>query len=62
MSYLQLLMNSRSELALATVFNVPERELTEKAFTALKHEARARKVSMFQVCACELIGKSLHET
>ena len=49
LSYLELIVNSRSELALARVFNVPERELTHSAFTALKHESRQKKMTMYQV-------------
>ncbi|XP_053394104.1 PCNA-interacting partner-like [Mercenaria mercenaria] len=48
LSYLELLVNSRSELALARVINVPERELTHSAFTDLKHESRERKMTMYQ--------------
>ena len=48
-SYLELLVNSRSELALARSLNVPERELTHTSFTDLKHQAQAKKMSMYQV-------------
>ncbi|XP_060565444.1 PCNA-interacting partner-like [Ruditapes philippinarum] len=48
LSYLELIVNSRSELALARVFNVPERELTHSAFTAVKHESRQKKMTMYQ--------------
>ena len=49
MSYLHLLLNTRSELALAQVFNVPERGLDQKAFTAVRHEAKKKKLSLYQV-------------
>lgn len=48
-SYMHLLVNSRSQLALARVFNIPERGLDHKAFTYLKHEASVCGLSMFQV-------------
>ncbi|XP_078317333.1 PCNA-interacting partner-like [Crassostrea virginica] len=47
-AYLELLVNSRSELALARCFNVPERELELSAFTDLKHEAQKKNMSMYQ--------------
>lgn len=50
LSYLELLINSRSELSLARVLNVPERELTHTAFTELKHEAKQKNMTMYQVC------------
>lgn len=34
---------------MSRVFNVPERELTHKAFTDLKHEANQKKMTMYQV-------------
>lgn len=49
LSYLHLLVNSRSELGLARVLNVPDRELDHKAFTALKREAQNKGLSMYQV-------------
>lgn len=49
MAYLELLVNSRSELALARSFNVPERELELSAFTDLKHEAQKKNMPMYQV-------------
>ncbi|WAR24898.1 PARI-like protein [Mya arenaria] len=48
LSYLELLVNSRSELAMSRVFNVPERELTHAAFTDLKHQARQKNMTMYQ--------------
>lgn len=47
-SYLHLLVNPRSQVALARVFNVPERGLDHLAFTQLKHEARNSGLSMYQ--------------
>uniref|UniRef100_A0A2C9LY01 PCNA-interacting partner n=1 Tax=Biomphalaria glabrata TaxID=6526 RepID=A0A2C9LY01_BIOGL len=47
-SYLHLLVNSRSQLAFARVFNIPERELDHMAFTHLKHEASRSGLSMYQ--------------
>ncbi|XP_076462781.1 uncharacterized protein LOC143295103 [Babylonia areolata] len=47
-SYLQLLVNTRSELALARVFNSPDRGLTHQAFTHLKHLAAAKNMSLYQ--------------
>jgi len=49
MSYLQLLVNLRSETALARVINVPDRGLDHRAFTAIKKEAKKTKLSMYQV-------------
>ena len=49
LSYLELVINSRSELALARVINVPERELTHTAFTELKHAAKQKNMTMYQV-------------
>ncbi|XP_055886998.1 PCNA-interacting partner-like [Biomphalaria glabrata] len=47
-SYLHLLVNSRSQLAFARVFNIPERELDHMAFTHLKHEASRSGLSLYQ--------------
>lgn len=47
--YLRLLINSRDEIALARVINVPERHLPHKAFTELKRLARKRGLPMYQV-------------
>ena len=49
MSYLQLLVNLRSETALARVINVPDRGLDHRAFTAIKKESKKTKLSMYQV-------------
>ncbi|XP_059834494.1 PCNA-interacting partner [Hypanus sabinus] len=61
--YLHLLVNSRSDLALACVFNVPERALGCDAFTHLKHTACRKQMSLYQTAASfirslELGGKS----
>ncbi|KAL5017084.1 hypothetical protein ScPMuIL_006673 [Solemya velum] len=48
MSYLEILVNSRSELALARVINTPERGLSHSAFTDLKHEASTKGMTMYQ--------------
>jgi superfamily I DNA/RNA helicase len=47
--YLHLLLNTRDELSLARVINVPNRGLDHRAFTDVKHEAKHRGLSMFQV-------------
>jgi superfamily I DNA/RNA helicase len=49
LSYLELLVNTRSELALARVLNVPNRDLTHEAFTELKREAKKKNMTMYQV-------------
>ncbi|KAL6079199.1 hypothetical protein STEG23_018353, partial [Scotinomys teguina] len=46
-SYLGLLVNSKNDLALAHVLNVPDRGLGREAFTSLKHAAREKQLSMF---------------
>ncbi|XP_062915664.1 PCNA-interacting partner isoform X1 [Mobula hypostoma] len=61
--YLHLLVNSRSDLALACVFNVPDRALGPDGFTHLKHTARRKQMSLYQTAASfirslELGGKS----
>lgn len=48
-AYLELLVNSRNELALARVINVPDRKLDHAAFTDIRHEAECRNMSMYQV-------------
>ncbi|KAK3584954.1 hypothetical protein CHS0354_009639 [Potamilus streckersoni] len=48
LSYLELQVNSRSELALARAINIPDRGLDHKAFTALKHAARHKNMTMYQ--------------
>ena len=49
LGYLRLLVNSRDELALARVIDVPHRGLDHRAFTDVKHEAKRRGLSMYQV-------------
>jgi len=49
LGYLRLLVNSRDELALARVINSPHRGLDHRAFTDVKHEAKRRGLSMYQV-------------
>ena len=49
LSYLHLLVNTRSELALARVINTPNRDLCPKAFDAIKKHAKARNMPMYQV-------------
>ncbi|NXH81488.1 PARI protein, partial [Edolisoma coerulescens] len=46
-SYLSLLVNSKDDLALAHVLNVPDRGLGREAFTNLKHASQERKMSIF---------------
>lgn len=48
-SYLELLVNSRAELALARSLNVPERELTHQAFTDIKRESKTKNMTMYQI-------------
>lgn len=48
-SYMSLLVNSRNELCLANVINVPDRGLNETAFTLIKHVAACKKMSMYQI-------------
>uniref|UniRef100_UPI00398F364B PCNA-interacting partner n=1 Tax=Pristiophorus japonicus TaxID=55135 RepID=UPI00398F364B len=45
--YLNLLVNSKSDLALACVFNIPERGLGRTAFTDLKHTACSKQTSLY---------------
>ncbi|NWU95443.1 PARI protein, partial [Upupa epops] len=45
-SYLSLLVNSRDDLALAHVLNVPDRGLGREAFTDLKHASRETGMSI----------------
>lgn len=47
-AYLELLVNSRSEFALARCFNIPDRELGLTTFTDLKHEAQKKNMPMYQ--------------
>ncbi|XP_032063277.1 PCNA-interacting partner isoform X3 [Aythya fuligula] len=46
-SYLSLLVNSKDDLALAHILNVPDRGLGREAFTKLKHASQERKMSIF---------------
>ncbi|XP_060695179.1 PCNA-interacting partner [Hemiscyllium ocellatum] len=61
--YLHLLVNSKSDLALACIFNVPERGFGKTAFTDLRHAARDKQTSLYLaatsfVRCLELGGKS----
>ncbi|NXX85146.1 PARI protein, partial [Urocolius indicus] len=46
-SYLSLLVNSKDDLALAHILNVPDRGLGREAFTKLKHASQMKKMSIF---------------
>ncbi|NXR54068.1 PARI protein, partial [Hippolais icterina] len=46
-SYLSLLVNSKDDLSLAHILNVPDRGLGREAFTNLKHASQERKMSIF---------------
>ncbi|XP_034634627.1 PCNA-interacting partner isoform X1 [Trachemys scripta elegans] len=46
-AYLSLLVNSKNDLALAHVLNIPDRGLGREAFTDLKHAAQKRQMSIF---------------
>ncbi|MBN3303668.1 PARI protein, partial [Amia calva] len=46
-AYLNLLVNSKNDLALAHVLNIPDRGLGRVAFTDLKHAARNKQTSLF---------------
>ncbi|NXT39667.1 PARI protein, partial [Pelecanoides urinatrix] len=46
-SYISLLVNSKDDLALAHILNVPDRGLGREAFTNLKHASQKRKMSIF---------------
>ncbi|NWW46371.1 PARI protein, partial [Pedionomus torquatus] len=48
-SYLSLLVNSKDDLALAHILNVPDRGLGREAFTNLKHASQERKMSIFLI-------------
>ncbi|XP_074127502.1 PCNA-interacting partner isoform X2 [Sminthopsis crassicaudata] len=48
-SYLSLLVNSKNDLALAHIINIPDRELGREAFTDLKHAAREKQMPVFLV-------------
>ncbi|XP_014675567.1 PREDICTED: uncharacterized protein LOC106815600 isoform X1 [Priapulus caudatus] len=61
--YLRLLINSRDEMSLACIINVPERGINHAAFTELKRLARKRGMPLFQtvtsyVMRVRLGGKS----
>ncbi|GAB1599808.1 PCNA-interacting partner-like isoform X1 [Argonauta hians] len=47
-AYLDLLVNSRSQISLARVLNVPDRGLDHQAFTDLKREAKKSGLPMYQ--------------
>ena len=49
MSYLHLLLNSRCELAMARIINIPDRGLDHAAFTKLKRYAKEKNMPIFQV-------------
>ncbi|XP_015207316.2 PCNA-interacting partner [Lepisosteus oculatus] len=62
-AYLNLLLNSKNDLAVAHVLNIPDRGLGRAAFTDLKHAARDKQTSLFLaatsfVRAIQLGGKS----
>ncbi|NXV76865.1 PARI protein, partial [Atlantisia rogersi] len=46
-SYLSLLVNTKDDLAVARILNVPDRGLGREAFTNLKHASQKRKMSIF---------------
>ncbi|XP_042693733.1 PCNA-interacting partner isoform X3 [Centrocercus urophasianus] len=46
-SYLSLLVNSKDDLALARILNIPDRGLGREAFTKLKHASQERNMSIF---------------
>ncbi|XP_032155271.1 PCNA-interacting partner isoform X4 [Sapajus apella] len=48
-SYLNLLVNSKNDLAVAHILNIPDRGLGREAFTDLKHAAREKQMSLFLV-------------
>ncbi|KFQ15765.1 PCNA-interacting partner [Leptosomus discolor] len=48
-SYLSVLVNSKDDLALAHILNVPDRGLGREAFTNLKHASQKRKMSIFLI-------------
>ncbi|XP_048463569.1 PCNA-interacting partner isoform X2 [Rhincodon typus] len=45
--YLHLLVNSKSDLALACIFNIPERGFGKTAFTDLRHAACNKQTSLY---------------
>ncbi|KAM4839653.1 PCNA-interacting partner isoform X7 [Urocitellus parryii] len=46
-SYLSLLVNSKNDLALAHILNIPDRGLGREAFTDLKHAAQEKQMSIY---------------
>ncbi|XP_057598660.1 PCNA-interacting partner isoform X2 [Hippopotamus amphibius kiboko] len=48
-SYLNLLVNSKNDLALSQILNIPDRGLGREAFTDLRHAAREKQMSIFLV-------------
>ncbi|XP_064312416.1 PCNA-interacting partner isoform X1 [Phalacrocorax carbo] len=46
-SYLSVLVNSKDDLALAHILNVPDRGLGREAFTNLKHASQKKEMSIF---------------
>ncbi|XP_069085079.1 PCNA-interacting partner [Pleurodeles waltl] len=48
-AYLNLLVNSKNDLALALILNVPDRGLGRDAFRDLRHAARSKQMSLFLV-------------
>ncbi|XP_017748941.1 PREDICTED: PCNA-interacting partner isoform X4 [Rhinopithecus bieti] len=53
-SYLNLLVNSKNDLAVAHILNIPDRGLGREAFTDLKHAAREKQMSIFLVWMCDM--------
>nr|XP_045009167.1 PCNA-interacting partner isoform X2 [Jaculus jaculus] len=48
-SYLNVLVNSKDDLALAHILNIPDRGLGREAFTNLKHAAQEKQMPIFLV-------------
>ncbi|XP_060632864.2 PCNA-interacting partner [Anolis sagrei] len=48
-AYLSLLANSKNDLAFAYILNIPDRGLGREAFTDLKHAARKKQMSIYQM-------------
>ncbi|XP_075407205.1 PCNA-interacting partner isoform X4 [Tenrec ecaudatus] len=48
-SYLNLLVNSKNDLALAYILNIPDRGLGREAFTDLRHAAQEKQMPIFLV-------------
>ncbi|XP_067906246.1 PCNA-interacting partner isoform X2 [Heterodontus francisci] len=57
--YLNLLVNSRSDLALACIFNIPERGLGRTAFTDLRHAASSKQTSLYLAATSFVRGLEL---